>query len=143
MTITKKDITETLIKDNTIHTNIQIVANTYMNMPFDKLSKKLNLMKSIVNQELFRYFRKYPDKQIALFCNHEKVENNTHSHIILKVPPEYDVINVIKDLSVCWKKLDDRNPSKFELYYDLNVNDEYKSTEYAIKNFNDDNFIVI
>tara|TARA_B110000285_G_scaffold203894_1_gene240408 strand:- start:48 stop:188 length:141 start_codon:yes stop_codon:yes gene_type:complete len=42
-----------------------------------------------------------------------------------------------------WKRLDDRTNTKFELYYDLDVKDEVKSTRYAIKRFNEDNFIVI
>ena len=95
MSITQEQVTDTLIRDNTIKTNVQIVANTYLNISFDKLSKKLSLLNSLVNQKLFRYFRKYPDKRVAFFCNHERVENNTHSHIIIKVPPEYDVINVV------------------------------------------------
>jgi hypothetical protein len=143
MPITKDQITNTLIKDNSVKTNIQIVANTYLNISFEKLTKKLSLLNSLVNQKLFRYFRKYPDRRIAFFCNHEKVENNTHSHILLKIPPEYDVLNVLILMSSYWKKLDDRINSKFNLYYDLNVNDEVKSTDYAIKRFNEDNFIVI
>ena len=143
MPITKDQITNTLIKDNTIKTSILIVANTYLNISFDKLTKKLSLLNSLVNQKLFRYFRKYPDRRIAFFCNHERVENNTHSHIILKVPPEYDVLNVLLLMNQYWKKLDDRINTKFQLYYDLNVNDEYKSTDYAIKKFNEDSFIVI
>ena len=143
MSITQEQVTDTLIRDNTIKTNVQIVANTYLNISFDKLSKKLSLLNSLVNQKLFRYFRKYPDKRVAFFCNHERVENNTHSHIIIKVPPEYNVLNVILLMQEYWKKLDDRTNTKFELYYDLDVKDEVKSTRYAIKRFNEDNFIVI
>jgi hypothetical protein len=143
MSITQEQVTDTLIRDNTIKTNVQIVANTYLNISFDKLSKKLSLLNSLVNQKLFRYFRKYPDKRVAFFCNHERVENNTHSHIIIKVPPEYDVINVVLLMEEYWKKLDDRTNTKFKLYYDLDINDQVKSTRYAIKRFNEDNFIVI
>ena len=143
MSITQEQVTDTLIRDNTIKTNVQIVANTYLNISFDKLSKKLSLLNSLVNQKLFRYFRKYPDKRVAFFCNHERVENNTHSHIIIKVPPEYNVLNVILLMEEYWKKLDDRTNTKFKLYYDLDINDQVKSTRYAIKRFNEDNFIVI
>ena len=143
MPITQEQVTDTLIRDNTIKTNVQIVANTYLNISFDKLSKKLSLLNSLVNQKLFRYFRKYPDKRVAFFCNHERVENNTHSHIIIKVPPEYNVLNVVLLMQEYWKRLDDRTNTKFELYYDLDVKDEVKSTRYAIKRFNEDNFIVI
>ena len=106
MPITKDQITNTLIKDNTIKTSILIVANTYLNISFDKLTKKLSLLNSLVNQKLFRYFRKYPDKRVAFYCCNERVENNTHSHIILKVPPEYDVLNVLLLMNKYWKKLE-------------------------------------
>ena len=52
-------------------------------------------------------------------------------------------INVLILMSSYWKKLDDRSNAKFKLYYDLNVNNEFKSTDYAIKKFNEDSFIVI
>ncbi len=55
-----------------IKTNVQIVANTYLNISFDKLSKKLSFLNSLVNQKLFRYYRKYSDKRVAFFCNHER-----------------------------------------------------------------------
>ena len=143
MSRTQKRVCNALIDDTNIKTGIQIVANTYLNIPFDKLTKKLSLLNAQVNQKLFYYFRKYPDKRIAFYCNHERVENNTHSHIILKVPPEYDVLNVLLLMNQYWKKLDDRINTKFQLYYDLNVNDEYKSTDYSTKKYNDDSFIVI
>ena len=143
MSRTQKRVCNALIDDTNIKTTIQVVANTYLNISFDKLTKKLSLLNSLVNQKLFRYFRKYPDKRVAFFCNHERVENNTHSHIIIKVPPEYDVINVVLLMEEYWKKLDDRTNTKFKLYYDLDINDQVKSTRYAIKRFNEDNFIVI
>ena len=143
MPITKDQITNTLIKDDTIKTSILIVANTYLNISFDKLTKKLSLLNSLVNSKLFKYFKKYPDKRIAFYCNHERVENNTHSHIILKVPPEYDVLNVLLLMNKYFKKLDDRTNAKFQIYYDLNVNSEYKTTRYSTKKSNDDTFVVI
>jgi len=143
MSITQEQVTNALMNDDTIKTNVQVVANTYLNIPFDKLTRKLSLLNSLVNQKLFRYFRKYPDRRIAFFCNHERVENNTHSHIILKVPPEYDVLNVLILMSNYWKKLDDRTNAKFQIYYDLNVNSEYKTTRYSTKKSNDDTFVVI
>jgi len=141
--MSKIEITNALIEDTSIKTNIQIVANTYLNISFDKLTEKLSLLNSLVNRKLFRYFKKYPDKRIAFYCNHEKVENNTHSHLILKVPPEYDVLNVLLLMNEYWKKLDDKVQSKFKLYYDLNVNDEVRSTRYSTKKYNEDNFVVI
>ena len=143
MPITQDQITNALIKDDTIKTNIQIVANTYLNISFDKLTRKLSLLNSLVNQKLFRYFRKYPDKRVAFICNHERVENNTHSHLILKVPPEYDVLNVLVLMNKLWKKLDDRINPKFQIYYDLNVNSEDRTTRYSMKKSNSETFVVI
>ena len=137
------EITNALLKDTSIKTNIQIVANTYMNLTYDKLIKKLSLLNSLVNRKLFRYYQKYPEKRIAFYCNLERVENNTHSNIVLKVPPEHDVLNVIILMSKFWKKLDDRVKTKFQLYYDLNVNNQKKCTRYATKKYNQDDFIVI
>ena len=131
--MSKIEITNALIEDTSIKTNIQIVANTYLNISFDKLTKKLSLLNSLVNRKLFRYFKKYPDKRIAFYCNHEKVENNTHSHLILKVPPEYDVLNVVLDMEKLWTKLDKRKNPKFKLYYDLDVRDQSKCTNYSRK----------
>ena len=145
MPITKNQITNVLIEDASIKTNILIVANTYLNISFDKLNKTLSLLNAQVNQNIFPYYqkKKFNHLRIGFFCNHERVENNTHSHIILKVPPQRDVLNVISLMSSYWEELDDRIKSKFKIYYDLNVNDEIKSTDYAIKRFNADNFIVI
>ena len=143
MPITQDQVTNALIKDDTIKTNIQIVANTYLNISFDKLTRKLSLLNSLVNQKLFRYFRKYPDKRVAFICNHERVENNTHSHLILKVPPEYDVLNVLVLMNKLWKKLDDRTSPKFQIYYDLNVNSEDRTTRYSMKKSNSETFVVI
>ena len=91
----KTQITDALIKDNKIKTNVLLVANTYLNITFESLTKKLSLLNRILNTKLFRYHQKYPDKRVAFYCNHERVHNNTHSHITLGVPPEYDVLNVL------------------------------------------------
>ncbi len=131
--MSKSKITNALIEDTNIKTNIQIVANTYQNISFNKLTKLLSLLNAQVNQKLFRYYQKYPDKRIAFYCFHESVENNTHSNIILRIPPEYDVINVILLMRKFWLKIN----SKFRLYFDLDVKDETKCTKYATK---DDDF---
>ena len=139
----KKKVVKELLRRSDINSNIQVVANTYMNLSYDQLTRKLSLLNSLINRKLFRWYQKYPETRVVFYCNHEKVENNTHSHIILKVPPQRDVLNVISLMSSYWEELDDRIKSKFKIYYDLNVNDEIKSTDYAIKRFNADNFIVI
>ena len=139
----KTEITNALIKDDKIKTNVQLVANTYLNITFESLTKKLSLLNRMLNTKLFRYHQKYPDKRVAFYCNHERVHNNTHSHITLGVPPEYDVLNVLIYMEGIWKKLDDRIKTKFQLYYDLNVNNEEYCTRYSTKRYNEDNFVVI
>ena len=141
--MSKTQITNALIEDINIKTNIQIVANTYQNISFEKLTRILSLLNKMLNTKLFRYHQKYPDKRVAFYCNHEKVNNNTHSHITLGVPPEYDILNVLILMNKFWKKIDNRVNAKFQLYYDLNVNNEEYCTRYSTKNYNTDNFIVI
>ena len=141
--MSKTEITNALIKDNKIKTNIQLVANTYLNITFDSLTKKLSLLNKMLNTKLFPYHQKYPDKRVAFYCNHEKVNNNTHSHITLGVPPEYDILNVLILMNKFWKKIDNRVNAKFQLYYDLNVNNEEYCTRYSTKNYSSNNFIVI
>ena len=138
----KTEITNALIEDTSIKSNIQIVASTYQNISFDKLTRMLSLLNAQVNQKLFRYYQKYADKRIAFYCYHERVENNVHSNIILKVPPNYDVLNVLILMRKFFKKM---NP-KFALYYDLNVRNEFKCTDYATKEYNperEDKYITI
>ena len=144
MSETQNKITNALIDDTNISTNVQIVANTYQRISFDKLTKLLSLLNAQVNQKLFRYYKKkkFKDKRIAFYCYHERVENNVHSNIILKVPPNYDVLNVLILMRKFFKKM---NP-KFELYYDLNVRNEFKCTDYATKEYNperEDKYITI
>ena len=139
----KTEITNALIKDNKIKTNVQLVANTYLNITFESLTKKLSLLNAQINRRLFRYYLKYPDRRIVFYCNHERVENNTHSHIIIKIPPMYDKVKVMFLMKELWKKLDDRVQSKFKLYVDFNVKNEFANVRYAFKRFNQDTFVVI
>ena len=126
-------ITNELIKDTSIKTNIQMVASTYKNISFNSLSKLLFRLSDRINYKYFRYYKKHPEKKIGMYCYHERVLNNAHSNILVKIPPEYDVLNVILDMEKLWKKLDDRKYPKFELYRDFDVRDQFKCTDYARK----------
>ena len=68
-----------------------------------------------------------------MYCYLERVLNNAHCNILIRVPPNYNFINVILDMKQIWKKLDDRKYPKFELYHDFNVKDEIRCTDYARK----------
>ena len=80
-----------LKKDEGFATEYIVVANTYMNLSFKRLTQKLSLLNAMVNKKLFRYFQKYPEKRIQFAYNNQQSGNNTHSHIIIKLPNEYKI----------------------------------------------------
>ena len=104
----KQDLIKEILKDKTLDKDLVVVANTYQNISNEELIKKLNLLNAFVNRKLFRYFQKYPEKRVMFICNIERVRNNTHSHILLKIPKEYDRNYVLKLMSDFFKKLGDR-----------------------------------
>ena len=126
-------ITNALIEDTRVKTNIQLVASTYKNISFNTLTKLLHRLSDRINYKYFRYYKKYPDKKIGMHCYNERVLNNAHSNIILQMPPEYDVINVVLDMEKIWRSLDDRKNIQFKLYQDFDVRDQVKCTSYARK----------
>ena len=111
--MSKVQITNALIEDTNIKTNVQIVANTYMDISYDRLTKMLSLINAQLNQKLFRYYQKYPDRRIGFHCYHERVEGNTHSNIFLKIPPilNHETINIILLMENLWKQLGKRSKS--------------------------------
>ena len=139
--MSKVQITNALIEDTNIKTNVQIVANTYMDISYDRLTKMLSLINAQLNQKLFRYYQKYPDRRIGFHCYHERVEGNTHSNIFLKIPPilNHETINIILLMENLWKQLGKRSKTrgaKFQLYQDYNVDDETRCTRYGRKENN-------
>jgi len=135
-TLSDEQIRNAYIKDTSIKTNVQLVANTYKNIAYDSLTDLLFSLCKRLNDRTFRYHNKYPDKKIAFNAYHEREHNNVHSNIILTVPPEYDDVNVMKivfDMEDLWIKLDDRKNPKFKLWKDFNIIDQVKCTNYAIK----------
>ena len=126
-------ITNALIDDTRMRTDIQLVASTYKNISNKSLDKLLHRLSERINYKYFRYYKKYPNKKIGMHCYNERVLNNAHSNIILQMPPEYDVINVVLDMEKIWKSLDDRKNIQFKLYQDFDVRDQIKCTSYARK----------
>jgi len=136
MYLTKNQITNAYLEDKSIRTDIQIVANTYMNISYDRLTKMLSLINAQLNKKLFRYYQKYPDKRIGFHCCHERVEDNTHSHILLRIPPEYDCKDIVIKLGRLWNQLGKRTKwygTGFQFYKDFEVEDEKNCTRYTIK----------
>ena len=57
--MTREELRNALLKkSNMFATNYVVVANTYMNISYDLLTHKLNLLNAKVNKKLFKYFRK-------------------------------------------------------------------------------------
>jgi len=140
--MTLREYRNALLKQsNGFATDYIVVANTYMNISFKELTRKLDLLNAKVNKKLFRYFIKYPEKRIQFAYNHQRVVNNTHSHLILKVPDEYYLPHTellkIRDLMwFCWWQLDDRIQKKFRLWFQK-VDDEptskFFNVNYAVR----------
>jgi hypothetical protein len=140
--MTREELRNALLKkDNKFATNYIVVANTYMNISYDLLTHKLNMLNAIVNKKLFRYYIKYPDKRVQFAYNHQRVENNTHSHLILKIPDEYILPHTeylkLRDLMwFSWWQLDDRHNRKFRLWFqkvDDEPTSEFFNVKYAVR----------
>ena len=142
----KNKVVKEMLRRSDIKSNIQVVANTYMNLSYDQLTRKLSLLNALVNKKLFYAYQKYPEMRVAFYCNHERVENNVHSHIILKIPPRHDTKEVLRLLWKYWNQFDDRVLTKFQLYVDREVRNKVANVTYAFKKFHiekPETFIVI
>ena len=124
----KQDLIREIIKEKRLDKDLVVVANTYQNISNEELIKKLELLNAFVNKKLFRYFQKYPEKRVMFICNIERARNNTHSHIILRIPKEYDRNYVLKLMSKSFKKLGDR----FKLFNEP-ANNEIANVIYSLK----------
>ena len=139
----KNTFRERLVKDilsrKDINSNIQIVTSTTMNISFDELTRRLSLLNSQVNRKLFRYYYKFPEKKVMFICNHERVRDNVHSHVTLRIPrpssfkdqSKYDPINVVLLMKQIWEQ---ENP-KYRLYFDFNIKNLVGKVIYDFKKF--------
>ena len=124
----KQNLIREIIKDKRLNKDLVVVANTYQNISNEELIKKLELLNAFVNKKLFRYFQKYPDKRVMFICSIERVRNNTHSHILLRIPKEYDRNYVLKLMSDTFRKFGDR----FKLFNEKATN-EIGNVIYSLK----------
>ena len=138
----KKQLVKELLKDKTLDTDLVVVANTYQNMSNEQLIEKLELLNAFVNKKMFRYFQKYPEKRIMFICNIERVRNNTHSHILLRIPKEYDRNYVLKLMSKSFKRL-----NKNFILFNKKARNQVGNIIYSTKkngfNYNPDTLVVI
>ena len=127
----KQKLIKEILSDKRLDKDLVVVANTYQNISNEELIKKLELLNAFVNKKLFRYFKKYPNKRVMFICNIERVMNNTHSHIILRIPKNYNRNYVLKLMSNYFRKLGDR----FVLFNEK-ANDEIANVKYSLKSHN-------
>ena len=127
----KQKLIKVILDDKLLDKDLCIVANTYQNISNEELIKKLELLNAFVNKKLFRYFKKYPEKRVMFICSIERVTNNTHSHIILRIPKEYDRNYVLKLMSDYFRKLDKRF-----ILFNEKANDEIANVKYSLKSHN-------
>ena len=124
----KQYLIRELSKDNRLDKDLVVVANTYQNISNEELIKKLELLNAFVNKKLFRYFQKRPEKRVMFICSIERVRNNTHSHILLRIPKEYDRNYVLKLMSYYFRKLGDRF-----ILFNEKANNEIANVIYSLK----------
>ena len=85
------------------------------------------------------------DKRIIFYTFPQYANNNTHAHVIAKIPEEYDRTEVLNLIEKTWKKFDDRQQIRFKLYNEdartVTGNVIYSSRQFRSKN--PDSFIMI
>ena len=79
--MTREELRNALLKkDNKFATNYIVVANTYMNISYDLLTHKLNMLNAIVNKKLFRYYRNIQIREFNLLTTINELRT-TLTHI--------------------------------------------------------------
>ena len=142
----KKELNKTILNP-TYKNDIDrvLVFNTYKNISKKHLISILFKVSNIVNRKMFRYFKKYPEKRIIFYTFPQTTHNNTHAHVIAKIPEEYDRTEVLELIDRTWKKFDDRQEVRFQLYNEdartVTGNVLYSSRYF--RNENPDSFLMI
>ena len=138
-----------MIEDESINTDEYLVASTYMNAEFKYLNKKLSVANAMLNRFFNPQYQKQPDKRIVFYCFNEKVENNLHSHMYLKLPDHLPFDAVLKEFQEIFPILDDRTNEnrkyKFKVHHET-IDDPLLYLDYCLKRYdiyNADTFVVI
>ena len=128
-----------LIKDQSnICKEFMINLNSDTNLTIHTLKKKFRLLNAIVNRQLCRSYQKCPEKRVGFFGFFEREFNNNHINLLLKIPKEYDVLNVLNLIVKGWKKLG------FRPHFEVS-NNKNAVVSYQIKQFTyqgSENFLV-
>ena len=128
-----------LIKDQSnICKEFMINLNSDTNLTIHTLKKKFRLLNAIVNRQLCRSYQKCPEKRVGFYGFFERKLNNNHINLLVQVPKEYDVLNVLTLIVQGWKKLG------FRPWYQVS-NDKNAVVSYQIKQFTNqesENFLI-
>ena len=101
-----------------INTELVVTATTSSRMTFNQLVTKLDKMNYYTNYQLTKKkFLTQPHRRVAMYCFQEQgdIKELTHSHILLRIPLEHDVDNVIDIMNRGFNKLDDRTIKLFKV----------------------------
>ena len=138
-----------MIEDESINTDECVVASTYMNAEFPYLNRKLSIANAMLNRFFNPQYQKDKSARIVFYCFNEKVENNTHSHMYLKLPKHLSFDVVLKKFQEIFRSLDDRTNEnrkyKFSVHHQT-IDDQFLYLDYCLKRYdinNAETFVVI
>ena len=145
----KLTIMKQMIEDESINTDEYVVASTYMNAEFKYLNKKLSVANAMLNRSFNPQYQKDNSSRIVFYCFNEKVFNNLHSHMYLKLPKHLSYAVVLKKFQEIFRRLDDRTNEnrkyKFRVH-SRTIDDQFLYLDYCLKRYdinNADTFVVI
>ena len=145
----KLTIMKQMIDDESINTDEYVVASTYMNAEFKYLNKKLSVANAMLNRSFNPQYQKDNSSRIVFYCFNEKVFNNLHSHMYLKLPKHLSYPVVLKKFQEIFRRLDDRTNEnrkyKFRVH-SRTIDDQFLYLDYCLKRYdinNADTFVVI
>jgi hypothetical protein len=145
----KLTIMKQMIEDESINTDEYLVTSTYMNAEFKYLNKKLSVANAMLNRSFNPQYQKQPSNRIVFYCFNEKVFNNTHSHMYLKLPKHLSFNVVLKKFQQIFRRLDDRTNENRKYKFNVHsrtIDDQFLYLDYCLKRYdinNADTFVVI
>ena len=125
----KEQLKNELIESK-VNTFEYVVASLRMNKPIKYLIKKLDTLNYVINYRLNRYSLKKNSKfpRVEFYCFNQYARNNTHSHMLLRIPKEYDRNYVLELMSKSFKRLGDRF-----ILFNEKANNEIANVIYSLK----------
>ena len=134
--MTKSELKNYFLNDDTIKTDMMLVANTYRNISFEELFKMLRGLRSRLNYNIYgKHWKKQPN--ISLHCLFEKSNNNgkvnTHANVYVQKPIEKgDVIKLCFECRSIWEQIHERN----EFYINV-AESPFGWSKYVMKMYED------